>query len=69
MQTGTETGIYYVMYTCSDSEPEVLMREEKEGRKKQAIKVKQTKQHSTPKAVTFPKKNELIYRQHTWFSS
>ena len=36
----------------------VLMREEKEGRKK----VKQTnkaKQHSTPKAVTFLKKNEL----------
>ena len=38
------------------------MRDEKEGRKKEASKVKQTnkaKQHSTPKAVTFPKKNEL----------
>ena len=37
------------------------MRDEKEERKKQA-KVKQTnkaKQHSTPKAVTFPRKNEL----------
>ena len=37
----------------------MLMR----GRKKEASKVKQTtikaKQHSTPKAVTFPKKNEL----------
>ena len=34
----------------------------REGRKKEASKVKQTnkaKQHSTPKAVTFPKKNEL----------
>ena len=35
---------------------------DKEGRKKEASKVIQTnkaKQHSTPKAVTFPKKNEL----------
>ena len=40
----------------------VLMRDEKEGRRKEASMVKQTnkaKQHSTPKAVTFPKKNEL----------
>ena len=40
----------------------VLIRDEKEGRKKQARSNKQTnkaKQHSTPKAVTFPKKNEL----------
>ena len=40
----------------------VLMRDEKEERKKQARSCKQTnkaKQHSTPKAVTFPKKNEL----------
>ena len=38
------------------------MRDEKEERKKEASKVKQTnkaKQHSTPKAVTFPRKNEL----------
>ena len=41
------------------------MRDEKEGRKKQARSNKQgqtnskAKQHSTPKAVTFPKKNEL----------
>ena len=34
----------------------VLMRDEKEGRSKQA---RSAKQHSTPKAVTFPKKNEL----------
>ena len=36
-----------------------LMRDEKEERKKEASKVKQTnkaKQHSTPKAVTFPRK-------------
>ena len=33
-----------------------LMRDEKEGRKK---KTRSNKQHSTPKAVTFPKKNEL----------
>ena len=33
-------------------------------RKKEASKVKQTnkaKQHSTPKAVTFPRKNEHMY--------
>ena len=38
------------------------MRDEKEERKKEASKVKQTnkaKQHSTPKAVTFPRTNEL----------
>ena len=37
------------------------MRNEKEERKKQARSNKQTKakQHSTPKAVTFPRKNEL----------
>ena len=34
------------------------MRDEKEERKKQARSNK-AKQHSTPKAVTFPKKNEL----------
>ena len=36
----------------------------REGRKKEASKVKQTnnkaKQHSTPKAVTFPNKNACI---------
>ena len=41
----------------------VLMRDEKERRKKQARSNKQTnnkaKQHSTPQAVTFHKKNEL----------
>ena len=40
----------------------VLMRDEKEERKKQARSNEQTskaKQHSTPKAVTFPKKSEL----------
>ena len=37
------------------------MRDEKEERKKQARSNKQNKakQHRTPKAVTFPKKNEL----------
>ena len=36
------------------------MRDVKEGRKKQARSYKQKpKQHSTPKAATFPKKNEL----------
>ena len=34
------------------------MRDEKEERKKQARSNK-AKQHSTPKAVTFPRKNEL----------
>ena len=42
---------YNVMYI------HVLMRDEKEGRKKQAND--KAKQHSTPKAVTFPKKSEL----------
>ena len=38
----------------------VLMRDEKEGMKKQARSTNnKAKQHSTPKAVTFPKKNEL----------
>ena len=35
------------------------MRDEKEGRKKQARSNNKAKQHSTPKAVTFPEKNEL----------
>ena len=36
------------------------MRDEKEGRKKQARSNKREgKQHSTPKAVTFPEENEL----------
>ena len=43
--------IYYYIH--------VLMRDEKEGRKKQARSTNnKAKQHSTPKAVTFPKKNE-----------
>ena len=38
----------------------VLMRDEKEGRKKQArSNNNKAKQYSTPKAVTFPNKNEL----------
>ena len=38
----------------------VLMRDEKEERKKQARQTNnKAKQHSTPKAVTCPKKNEL----------
>ena len=40
----------------------MLMRDEKEGRKMQARSNKQqlkAKQHNTPKAVTFPMKNEL----------
>ena len=32
----------------------------KEGRKKQGHKNNKAKQHSTLKAVTFPKKNELV---------
>ena len=41
----------------------VLMRDEKEGRKKQARSNKTTrqiKQHNTPKVVTFPKKSEHV---------
>ena len=39
----------------------VLMRDErrKEGRSKQGQTNNTAKQHSTPKAVTFPEKNEL----------
>ena len=47
----------------------ILMRDErrKEERRKQGQTSNKAKQHSTPKAVTFPKKNELpqcvyIYR-------
>ena len=51
----------YSKYVCTYIH--VLMRDEKEGKKKQARSNKQTnnkaKQHSTPKAVTSPKKNEL----------
>ena len=36
----------------------VLIRDEKEG-SKQGHSNNKAKQHSTPKAVTFPKKNEL----------
>ena len=46
-----DRALYHVYTVC------ILMRDE-EGRKKEASKVKQTK-YSTPKAVTFPKKNEL----------
>ena len=55
--------IHYLYYGPSHAKYMFLMRDEKEERKKEASKVKQTnkaKQHSTPKAVTFPrKKNEL----------
>ena len=44
--------------TCIYIYIHVLMRDEKEERKKQAWSNK-PKEHSTPKAVTFPKKNEL----------
>ena len=47
------------------------MRDEKEERKKQARSNKQTnkaKQHSTPKAVTFPRKNELPQVGHVHVS-
>ena len=37
----------------------VLMRDEKEGKHKQDQTNNKAKYHSTPKAVTFPKKNEL----------
>ena len=37
----------------------VLMRDEKEGRKGKQGQTNKAKQHSTPKVVTFPKKNEL----------
>ena len=50
----TCTYTYNLMY--------MFLNERWEGRKKEASKVKQTnkaKQHSTPKAVTFPRKNEL----------
>ena len=37
----------------------VFMTDEKEERSKQGQTNNKAKQHSTPKAVTFPKKNEL----------
>ena len=51
----TVTYMYVRVYTC--------FNERREGRKKEASKQGQTnnkaKKHSTPKAVTFPKENEL----------
>ena len=52
---------YRQHYTC--------FNERRERRKKEASKVKQinkAKQHSTPKAVTFPKKNELPWVGHMY---
>ena len=43
------------MYTCTM----IIMRCEKEGRSKQGQTNNKAKQHSTPKAVNFPKKNDL----------
>ena len=59
------TGLYTRDY--SEQLYRLLMRDEKEERKKQARSNKQTnkaKQRSTPKAVTFPKKNELPRVRH-----
>ena len=58
-QVGLEPTTLYYMYTCMY----MLMRDE-EGRKKEASKVihvqkNKAKQHSTPKTITFPNKNEL----------
>ena len=50
---------------------DILMRDEKEERSKQGQTNNKAKQHSTPKAVTFPKENELprvglehVHREH-----
>ena len=37
----------------------VLMRDEKEGRSKQGQTNNKAKKHSTPTAITYPRKNEL----------
>ena len=42
----------------------VLMRDEKEERSEHGQTNNKAKQHSTPKAVTFPKKNELPRVEH-----
>ena len=57
----------YIIYTCTcivyilfnTPHVHVLMSDEKEERSKQGQTNNKAKQHSTPKAVTFPKKNEL----------
>ena len=46
------------VHTCT-VHVHVLMRDEMEGRSKQGQTNNKAKQHSTPKAVTFPNKNEL----------
>ena len=58
-------GIYMYIYIY------VLMRDErrKEERSKQGQTNNKTKQHSTPKAVTFPKKNELLNFLHSFLSA
>ena len=49
--------VYTVQVQCCFSiVVHVLMRDEKEGREKQARTNNKAKQHSTSKAVTFPKK-------------
>ena len=52
----------YTVYTCIYI-IHVLMRDEKDGRKKQGQTNNKAKQHtcSTPKALNFHKKNELLY--------
>ena len=58
IHVGGKSGWSYMnvyMYICTCN---VLMRDEKERRKKEARSNKyKAKQHSTPKAVTSPKKN------------
>ena len=56
-QTRYNTEVAYFVYTCMYIH--VLMRDEKERRSKQGQINNKAKQHSTTKAVTFPKKNEL----------
>ena len=46
-----KSNLHVHVYTC--------FNERKEGRSKQGQTNNKAKQHSTPKAVTFPKKNEL----------
>ena len=58
--------LWIAVYTCTCTHSKIVLKSTseklKEKRKKEASKVKPTfkaKQHSTPKTVTFPKKNDL----------
>ena len=68
----TDNLIYYIhvngVYIDTTCIHDLIRDEKKEERSKQGQTNNKAKQHSTPKAVTFPKKNELLRvgGTHVW---